>query len=76
MKEIGAEVNVKKMRIKTDREEWGDMVVIGLGSEGEKKNVMEKKGRLKGKRIWIWIKDVDKVKLDMEGTEGKVESEK
>lgn len=76
MKEIGAEVNVKKMRIKTDREECGDMVVIGLGSEGEKRNVMEKKGRLKGKKIWIWIKDVDKGKLDMGGTEGKVESER
>lgn len=25
MKDIGAEVNVKKMRIKTDREEWGEL---------------------------------------------------
>lgn len=47
-----------------------------MGSEGEKRNVMEKKGKLKGKRIWIWMKDVDKGKLDMGGTEGKVESER
>lgn len=28
-------------------------MVIGLGSEGEKREVMEKKGRLKDKSIWI-----------------------
>lgn len=53
MKEIGAEVNVKELRIETGREEWGDMMVIGFGSEGKKREVKEKKEKLKGKRVWI-----------------------
>lgn len=44
MKEIGAEVNVKELRIETGREEWGDMMVIGFGSEGEKREVKERRG--------------------------------
>lgn len=54
MREIGAQVEINEMRrVRTGKEEWGEMVVVKLGSEGEKKEVMEKKKMLKGRKIWI-----------------------
>lgn len=42
IKDIGAEINIKKMRkIRTGREDWEDMVIIGLGSERGKRKVIE-----------------------------------
>lgn len=44
-------------QIKTGKEEWGEMVVVKLGSKEEKKRVMEGKKKLKGGKGLI-IKDL------------------
>lgn len=54
LREIGAEMKVCELRrIKTGREEWRNMVTVKVGDEEEKKEVLEKKGKLRGKRIWV-----------------------
>lgn len=52
MKDIGVEVRIGGVRrIKTGKGEWGEMVVVKLGSEEEKKNVMEGKKKLRGEKL-------------------------
>ena len=54
MKEIGVEVKMEKIKqVRTGKEEWGDMVVVKLGGEEEKRKVMEGKKKLRGGKIWI-----------------------
>lgn len=54
MKDIGVEVRIEEVRrIKTGKGEWGEMVVVKLGSEEEKKKVMEGKKKLRGEKVWI-----------------------
>ncbi|KMQ90533.1 hypothetical protein RF55_9482 [Lasius niger] len=53
-KEIGAKVRVQELRkSRTGKEEWGDMVIVKLGSEEQKKEVLRRRKGLKGKKIWI-----------------------
>lgn len=54
LKEIGAVVRLQEVRkVKSAREEGGDVVVIKLGNEEERKEVLRKKRGLIGRRIWI-----------------------
>lgn len=49
MSNIGVKVRIEEVRrIKTGKEEWGEMVVVKLGSEEKKKKVMEGKKKLRG----------------------------
>lgn len=40
-------------RMKTGREERGELVTVRMGSEVIKRRVLENKRKLKGKEIWI-----------------------
>lgn len=52
--EIGGRVRIEEVRqIKTGKEDWGEMVIVRLGSEEEKRRVMKGKKKLKGGKIWI-----------------------
>jgi len=54
LKKIGAEVGVEEVReVKTGREEQGGFAVVSFRTEGEKREVMKKKGGLKGEGVWI-----------------------
>lgn len=53
-KSIGVEIGIVDIRkIKTGREEKGEMIVVKLREEEMKREVMRNKGKLKGKEIWI-----------------------
>lgn len=53
-KEVGVEIEIEDLRrIKTGREEWGQLVVVKLKSEEARKKILENKSRLKGREIWI-----------------------
>lgn len=50
IKEIGVKVKIEDVRqIRTEKEEWGEMVIVKLESE-KKKSVMEGKTKLKGEK--------------------------
>lgn len=50
IKEIGVKVKIENViQIRTEKEEWGEMVIVKLGSE-KKKRVMEGKKKLKGEK--------------------------
>jgi len=54
LKRVGAEVGVEEVRlVKTGREEQGEFAIVSFRTEGEKREVMRKKGGLRGERIWI-----------------------
>lgn len=54
LKEIGAAVEVQEVRkVRSGREEGGDMVIVKLGNEEERMEVLRKKRSLVGKKIWI-----------------------
>jgi len=54
LKKIGAEVGVEEVReVKTGREEQGGFAVVSFRTEGEKREVMKKKGGLRGEGVWI-----------------------
>jgi len=54
LKKIGAEVGVEEVReVKTGREEQGGFAVVSFRTEGEKREVMRKKGGLRGEGVWI-----------------------
>lgn len=54
MKEIGADVRISEMRkINTGREDKGEMVWVRLEKEEDKRQVWDKKRRLKGRKVWI-----------------------
>ena len=51
---IGRMVTVKELRrIRTTREDWGEMWLVSLDSGEEKRKIMEGKRKLKGEKIWI-----------------------
>jgi len=54
LKRVGAEVEIEEVReVKTGREEQGGFAIVSFRTEGEKREVMRKKGGLRGERIWI-----------------------
>ncbi|XP_039303090.1 ATP-dependent RNA helicase vasa-like [Solenopsis invicta] len=54
LKRVGAEVKVEEVReVKTGREEQGGFAVVSFRTEGEKREVMKKKGGLRGDKVWI-----------------------
>lgn len=54
LKRVGAEMGVEEVReVRTGREEQGGFAVMSFRTEGEKKEVIRKKGGLRGERIWI-----------------------
>jgi len=54
IKRVGAEVGVEEVReVRTGREEQGGFAVVRFRTEEEKREVMRKKGGLRGERIWI-----------------------
>ncbi|EZA53800.1 hypothetical protein X777_06864, partial [Ooceraea biroi] len=54
LKGIALQGGVEKViRIRTEREEWGDMILVTLGSIEERNKIMEGKRKLKGSNIWI-----------------------
>lgn len=53
-KEFGIEIKIKKIRrVRTGKEEEREMVIVKVTSEENKRNILEKRGRLKGKDIGI-----------------------
>lgn len=54
MKRIGVEVKVEEIRkIEAGKRERGNMVMVKVGSEDEKRRIMQSKWKLKGKDIWV-----------------------
>jgi len=54
IKRVGAEVGVEEVReVRTGREEQGEFAVVRFRTEEEKREVMRKKGGMRGERIWI-----------------------
>jgi len=54
IRRVGAEVTVEEVReIKTGREEQGGFAVVTFRTEEEKREVMRKKGGLRGDKVWI-----------------------
>lgn len=54
IKEIGVEVEIKGIRkIEAGRKERGEMVIVETGSEKERWEILMKKSRLRGQKIWI-----------------------
>lgn len=59
MREIGARVNIKEVKkVGAGRGDKGEMVVVKLGNEDERKEIMEGKKKLRGKKVWISEDDV------------------
>jgi len=56
LEQVGANMEEARM-VMVGKEEWGKMAVVKLKTEKDKKKVMEKKGKLKGEKIWI-MKDL------------------
>jgi len=52
--QIGARAEVEEVRVvRTGKEERGEMAVVRMRTEEGRREVMEKKGRLRGGAIWI-----------------------
>lgn len=53
-REIGVDIEIEEIRkIKTGREEKGDMLIVKVMSEENKRKILENKRKLKGGSIWI-----------------------
>lgn len=53
-REIGVDIEIEEIRkIKTRREEKGDMLIVKVRSEENKRKILENKRKLKGGSIWI-----------------------
>lgn len=53
-KEIGVDIEIEEIRkIKTGREEKGDMLIVKIRLEENKRKILENKRKLKGRSVWI-----------------------
>lgn len=54
MEKIGVEVRLEEIRkVEAGKASKGAMIIVKVGSEGEKRKVMENKWKLRGEEIWI-----------------------
>lgn len=53
-KEIGVDIEIEEIRkVKMGREEKGDMLIVKVRSEENKRKILENKRKLKGRSVWI-----------------------
>lgn len=53
-KKIGVDIEIEEIRrVKTGREEKGDMLIVKVRSEENKRKILENKRKLKGRSVWI-----------------------
>lgn len=53
-KKIGIDIEIEEIRkVKTGREEKGDMLIVKVRSEENKRKILENKRKLKGRNVWI-----------------------